>query len=110
VVLGIEASKPKAPLGRPRSFLPDWPVPEPVPGGSLRPVFNPDGNETMRSFRAGLERKLVRNQNWLLFSQSPRPGTEPHLLPSGSVPAPCLHSPRREHATTQQRRRRGGTR
>jgi hypothetical protein len=44
------------------------------------------------------------------LSRSPRPGTEPDLLPSESVPAAGSLSPRPEHATTQQRRRRGGSR
>jgi hypothetical protein len=35
---------------RPRSFSSDWSVSGPVPGGWLRPVFNPDVSSNVRSF------------------------------------------------------------
>ena len=77
----------KEPL-RPRSFLADWPIFGPIPGGMLRPVSNPDAIKNVRSFWPDVKSKLGRNQNWFRFLLYPQPGTEPDLLPSVLVPSP----------------------
>jgi hypothetical protein len=78
---------------RPRSFPPDWPVPD----GMLRPVSNPDANGNMRSFRPGLEPKLAS----LFPVSTARSGTRPPALRIGS--GSCATTRAVEQATAGQR-------